>query len=254
MAELLAFFWTPLMLFLRLQPSSWRQQSPLRSQLSPLTTSPMNFLTIRPLSSQTTFCQQNQLSPWGLSAGVTSNTKVVKTFIVNSAVERNDILLGSGGGKGNFGSTGGKGGGGGDNSDSGNNNDRKGPDGSGDEKGNNKNQAMSMSQKFTLGYALLVGMGGVAGYLKSGSQKSLIAGGASAYYVYSQLPAYYVYSQLPTNPVFASSVSLGCSAALLGVMGSRFKKSGKVFPAGVVSFVSFIMTGGYLHGIMRSSH
>ncbi|CAM8941594.1 unnamed protein product [Rhodiola kirilowii] len=46
---------------------------------------------------------------------------------------------------------------------------------------------------------------------------------------------------------------VGCmSAALLVVMGSRFKNSGKVFPAGVVSLISFIMTGGYLHGIMRS--
>lgn len=46
----------------------------------------------------------------------------------------------------------------------------------------------------------------------------------------------------------------GISAALLGVMGARFKKSGKIFPAGVVSLVSLIMTGGYLHGIMRSLH
>ncbi|KAL8156872.1 hypothetical protein AgCh_001828 [Apium graveolens] len=40
------------------------------------------------------------------------------------------------------------------------------------------------------------------------------------------------------------------SAALLGVMGTRFKKSSKIFPAGVVSLVSFVMTGRYLHGIL----
>jgi hypothetical protein len=40
----------------------------------------------------------------------------------------------------------------------------------------------------------------------------------------------------------------------MGVMGSRFLKSRKIFPAGVVSLVSFIMTGGYLHGILRSMH
>jgi hypothetical protein len=40
----------------------------------------------------------------------------------------------------------------------------------------------------------------------------------------------------------------------LFVMGSRFKNSGKFFPAGVVSIASFIMTGGYIHGIMRTSH
>ena len=47
---------------------------------------------------------------------------------------------------------------------------------------------------------------------------------------------------------------LGISAALLSVMGSRFKKSGKIFPAGVVSLVSLVMVGGYFHGILRSSH
>ncbi|XP_057821148.1 protein FATTY ACID EXPORT 2, chloroplastic [Cryptomeria japonica] len=86
------------------------------------------------------------------------------------------------------------------------------------------------------------------GYVKSGSSKSLISGGLSA------LVLYFVHTQLPTNPVLASSVGLGISAALLFVMGSRFKKSGKIFPAGVVSLVSLIMTGGYAHGILRSSH
>ncbi|MBA0789809.1 hypothetical protein Gohar_014495 [Gossypium harknessii] len=48
-------------------------------------------------------------------------------------------------------------------------------------------------------------LGGVMGYVKSGSQKSLAAGGLSAAVLY------YVYTQLPTNPVFASSVGLGKS-------------------------------------------
>lgn len=107
---------------------------------------------------------------------------------------------------------------------------------------------MSMSQKLTLGYAALVGLGGLMGYLKSGSQKSLISGGISAGLLL------FVYSQLPVNPVFASCIGTGLSAALLVVMGTRFKNSGKVFPAGVVSLVSFIMTGGYIHGIMRAFH
>ncbi|XP_022754736.1 protein FATTY ACID EXPORT 2, chloroplastic-like isoform X2 [Durio zibethinus] len=46
----------------------------------------------------------------------------------------------------------------------------------------------------------------------------------------------------------------GVSAVLLVVMGSRFKRSRKIFPAGVVSLMSLVMTGGYLHGIMRSLH
>ncbi|KAE9602519.1 hypothetical protein Lal_00049862 [Lupinus albus] len=108
--------------------------------------------------------------------------------------------------------------------------------------------ALSMSQKLTLGYAALLGVGGVIGYVKSSSQKSILAGGLSAAVLY------YVSTELPVRPVLASSIGFGISAALLGVMGSRFKKSGKVFPAGVVSIVSLIMAGGYLHGIMRSLH
>lgn len=106
---------------------------------------------------------------------------------------------------------------------------------------------MLMSQKLTLGYAALVGLGGVMGYAKSGSQKSLAAGGLSAALLYL------VYAQLPSRPVLASAMGMGISAALLVVMGSRFKGSGKVFPAGLVSLVSLVMTGGYLHGILRSS-
>ncbi|KAL0908450.1 hypothetical protein M5K25_022945 [Dendrobium thyrsiflorum] len=107
---------------------------------------------------------------------------------------------------------------------------------------------MSMSQKLTLGYAALLGVGGVIGYMKRGSQKSLVAGIGSA------LLLYYVHTQLPISPAFASTLGLGLSAALTVVMGSRFKRSGKIFPAGVVSIVSLIMAGGYLHGFFRSFH
>lgn len=46
-------------------------------------------------------------------------------------------------------------------------------------------------------------VGGVMGYLKSGSQKSLVAGGISASLLYV------VYTQLPSRPTFASSLGLG---------------------------------------------
>ncbi|KAK6273774.1 hypothetical protein POUND7_010857 [Theobroma cacao] len=185
-------------------------------------------------------------------AGVVSSDSKAPTILTNSVdfakggIEI-EVDTGNGGGD-NFDnrSGGGGGGGGGDNSgggDSGN----KG-EGEFSDDGSKKTMALSMSQKLTLGYAALVGVGGVMGYIKSGSQKSLMAGGLSASLLY------YVYTQLPAKPVFASSLGLGTSAALLGVMGFRFKRSGKVFPAGVVSLVSLVMTGGYLHGIMRSLH
>ncbi|KAK0571208.1 hypothetical protein LWI29_012490 [Acer saccharum] len=179
------------------------------------------------------------------SVAVVSSDSKSSTIISNTIDSGKDeiqIDFGGGGGGGggeNFGGGGGGGGGGDDQNDGG--------EESSEESGNKK-KGMSMSQKLTLGYAALVGVGGLMGYLKSGSQKSLLAGGLSASLLF------FVYTQLPTKPVLASSIGFGLSAALLGVMGSRFKNSGKIFPAGVVSLVSLVMTGGYLHGIMRSHH
>ncbi|ESW26513.1 hypothetical protein PHAVU_003G125400 [Phaseolus vulgaris] len=175
-----------------------------------------------------------------LYAAVTSDSKATSLDLTQPDL---DHTGGGSDGKGNGNGSGGGGGGGSGGGEGADNN--KGEEGSDSDK---KKMAMLMSQKFTLAYAALVGVGGVMGFLKSGSQKSLLAGGLSASLLY------YVFTELPGRPVFASSVGLGISAALLGVMGSRFKKSGKVFPAGVVSLVSLIMTGGYLHGIMRTAH
>ncbi|CAI9108045.1 OLC1v1007556C1 [Oldenlandia corymbosa var. corymbosa] len=107
---------------------------------------------------------------------------------------------------------------------------------------------MSMSQKLTLGYAVLVGAGGLMGSLKSGSQMSLLSGGMSASILF------YIYTILPTNPVLASSLGLALAVALTAVMGSRFKKTGKIFPAGLVCLISFVMSCGYLHGVLHSLH
>ncbi|XP_028759986.1 protein FATTY ACID EXPORT 2, chloroplastic-like [Neltuma alba] len=156
-----------------------------------------------------------------------------------------DTTGGAGDGFGDRNDGGGGGGGDGGDGNGGSADDDKGEEGS---SGDEKKAGLSMSQKVTLGYAALVGAGGLIGFLKSGSLKSLLAGGLSA------MLLYYVFTELPVRPVFASSLGLGISAALLVVMGSRFKRSGKIFPAGVVSLVSFVMTGGYLHGILRSVH
>ncbi|XP_068343245.1 protein FATTY ACID EXPORT 2, chloroplastic-like [Pyrus communis] len=176
--------------------------------------------------------------------GVVSDTKSSTVFTVDSGTKDIGIepVAGGGDGGGDFGGRGGGGGGGG----GGDNSEGKGESEEGPEE--SKKKGMSMSQKLTLGYAVLVGVGGLMGFLKSGSQKSLLAGGISSALLF------YVSTELPVRPVFASSIGLGLSAALLAVMGSRFKKSGKIFPAGVVSLVSLVMTGGYLHGILRSWH
>ncbi|XP_010425818.1 PREDICTED: protein FATTY ACID EXPORT 2, chloroplastic [Camelina sativa] len=150
------------------------------------------------------------------------------------------IDYGGGGGIGGD-KFGGGGGGRGDGNDDEGDSDEEESDGK-------KNTPLSMSQKLTLGYAFLVGVGGLMGYLKSGSQKSLLAGGLSAAVLM------YVFTQLPTKPVLASTIGVVMAGALTWVMGTRYIGSKKIFPAGVVSIMSFIMTGGYIHGIMRSLH
>ncbi|XP_010535776.1 PREDICTED: protein FATTY ACID EXPORT 2, chloroplastic-like isoform X1 [Tarenaya hassleriana] len=152
---------------------------------------------------------------------------------------------GGGDGGDQLGGGGGGGGGGGSGDGDGGKQDGDGEESQDDGKGK---MGLSMSQKLTLGYAALVGVGGLMGYLKSGSQKSLLAGGLSAAVLF------YVFRELPTKPVLASTVGVAMAAALTWMMGTRFMRSKKIFPAGVVSFVSFIMTGGYIHGIMRSFH
>ncbi|GKC23930.1 fatty acid export 2, chloroplastic-like protein [Tanacetum coccineum] len=133
--------------------------------------------------------------------------KVPTAFSANF-IEGTEVQVDNSGGGGNIG--GGEG----------NNWGGNGGGGSGDGEGTSDDSekepiktGMSMSQKLTLGYAALVGLGGLMGYLKSGSQKSLISGGISSGLLLC------VYSQLPVNPVFASCIGTGLSAALLVVMG-----------------------------------
>ncbi|KAL0320507.1 UNVERIFIED_CONTAM: protein FATTY ACID EXPORT 2, chloroplastic [Sesamum radiatum] len=249
MVHVRAFSQSSLLLLAPSQLRTSRQgQFPVgQSQASLAITRPMCSLTTRLATFRTTCTEQKQLF-WRTRVGVVSDSKMPTTFTVDSAGEGIDVLPDSGGSNDNFGGVSGNGGGGGGNNGGNDDNSKGGSDGSEDQSGDNKKGGMSMSQKLTLGYAALIGIGGIMGYLKGGSQKSLIAGGLSASVLYC------VYTLLPSNPVLASSLGLGLSASLLGVMGSRFKKSGKIFPAGVVSFASLVMTGGYLHGILRSLH
>ncbi|TYK09986.1 protein FATTY ACID EXPORT 2 [Cucumis melo var. makuwa] len=174
-----------------------------------------------------------------IGGGISFDCKTVVSAIraTDSKNEDIDIYPDTTGGDSSDKGIGGSGSGGGD----GGRGDNDGNSGEGEESNaDSRKKALSMSQKLTLGYAALVGVGGLMGYLKGGSQKSLLAGGVSA----SLLLV--VFKLLPDNPVLASSLGLGLSAALLVVMGSRFKNSGKIFPAGIVSLVSFIMTGASL--------
>ncbi|CAH2064394.1 unnamed protein product [Thlaspi arvense] len=183
--------------------------------------------------------------PLGAVVVPSDSTKTITTITANcvdSGVKAVEVEPELGGGSDGGGGTGGDkfGGGGGDGNEGG--------EGGEEESGGKRVTPLSMSQKLTLGYAFLVGVGGLMGYLKSGSQKSLLAGGLSAAVLL------YVFRELPTKPVLASTIGVVMAGALTWVMGTRYMGSKKIFPAGVVSFMSFIMTGGYIHGIMRSLH
>lgn len=228
---------------------AWNRRQHSFDHYQPFATMPLSLRALtRPPTFSPHICTRQNRFMWGITAGVVSDSKAPTTFAADSAGRKYSVAPDSGGDGNGPSDANGSGGNGGNNDN--NNNNGGNEEGSEDDgKDHSKRQAaLSMSQKLTLGYAFLVGAGGVMGYLKSGSQKSLIAGGVSASLLY------YVYTVLPTNPVFASSVGFILSAGLLGVMGSRFMKSKKVFPAGVVSFVSLVMSGGYLHGILRSVH
>ena len=113
------------------------------------------------------------------------------------------------------------------------------------------------------------------GYVKKGSTKSAAAG------LFTGAALLAVFYWLPTAPLAASILGLGMrpslsslclggrlnsrvdggggggwgaaiSATLLSIMGSRFATSKKMMPSGMVALVSLIMTGGYIHGIVRT--
>ncbi|OWF46044.1 transmembrane protein 14C-like [Mizuhopecten yessoensis] len=86
----------------------------------------------------------------------------------------------------------------------------------------------------SIAYAVTVAAGGVLGYTRAGSIPSLAAGiicgglmGVGAYQT----------TQNPKNVM----LSLVVSGLLLTVMGSRFYKTHKVMPAGIVAGLSVLM-------------
>jgi uncharacterized membrane protein (UPF0136 family) len=83
------------------------------------------------------------------------------------------------------------------------------------------------------GYGLAVIAGGLIGYLKAKSVPSLAAG--LAFGTAATFGAYQT-SQNPNN----YHIGLITSSVLLGVMGSRFYKSRKFMPAGLIASLSLV--------------
>ncbi|KYQ89790.1 transmembrane protein 14 A [Tieghemostelium lacteum] len=81
-------------------------------------------------------------------------------------------------------------------------------------------------------YACLLGVGGAIGYLKAGSNASLVSGLTSA-----GLVAYSAYLT-NTNRRLGMQMTMVLSLGLLVVMGNRFLNSHKFMPAGLVALFS----------------
>ncbi|KAJ0392836.1 hypothetical protein P43SY_008264 [Pythium insidiosum] len=99
----------------------------------------------------------------------------------------------------------------------------------------------------TIPYGVLLGLGGLIGYVNSGSATSIIAGGASG--VFLTLVGYASYQEYTQSPVTSKlwpGLSLAVSAPLTVVMGLRFQNTGAFFPAGFVAATSAGMSLFYL--------
>jgi len=90
--------------------------------------------------------------------------------------------------------------------------------------------SLFLMENANVGTGILVLLGGVIGYAKKKSKVSLIAGVLSG--------GFLVASGRAKSPKCGFFVSV----LLLGIMGSRFKKDGKVMPAGMVTVLS-LFTG-----------
>ncbi|KAM9847548.1 transmembrane protein 14A [Aulostomus maculatus] len=84
------------------------------------------------------------------------------------------------------------------------------------------------------GYAAAIFLGGFLGYKRKGSVMSLMAG-----LVFGGLSAYGAFN-ISNNPTDIK-VLLLTSGLLSVVMGTRYKKSRKVIPAGIMSGLSLLM-------------
>ena len=84
------------------------------------------------------------------------------------------------------------------------------------------------------GYSATILAGGVLGYVKGGSVISLAAGT-----LFGGIAGYGAYRS--SNNPLDQYLNLGISTVLGGMMGSRYIKSGKMMPAGLIAGMSVVM-------------
>jgi uncharacterized membrane protein (UPF0136 family) len=93
-----------------------------------------------------------------------------------------------------------------------------------------------------LGYALIVGIGGVFGYMKAKSTKSLLAGLISGLIL---LVAWFLATKTPTVGL---GIATSIAAVLLVVFITRFVRTRKFMPAGMMMLLNLVATVAFLAG------
>ncbi|XWK90723.1 MAG: TMEM14 family protein [Phormidium sp.] len=93
-----------------------------------------------------------------------------------------------------------------------------------------------------LGYALIVGIGGVFGYMKAKSTKSLLAGLISGLIL---LIAWFLATKTPTVGLGIATLM---AAVLLVVFITRFVRTRKFMPAGMMMLLNLVATVAFFAG------
>lgn len=110
---------------------------------------------------------------------------------------------------------------------------------------------MTHSFCISIPYGIIVSIGGLIGYLKKGSQMSLLMGllfgGLSAALGYSAYQKYFENTSDKTEIL----AGLVISAVLSIVMCLRWSKSGKFMPAGLVGVLSVMMSLFYIYRLLN---
>ncbi|KAL1823448.1 hypothetical protein DCAR_0311343 [Daucus carota subsp. sativus] len=100
---------------------------------------------------------------------------------------------------------------------------------------------------FTIPYGMIVGCGGLIGFIRKGSTASLGGGLATGLLLllagYLSLNAFHK----KKNSFLALILETVCAAALTWVMGQRYAETSKIMPAGMVAGISMVMTLFYLY-------
>lgn len=96
-------------------------------------------------------------------------------------------------------------------------------------------------------FALVIGAGGIAGYLKGKSKVSLISGSVSAVLL---AIAWFLARQMPDKGLMMAAV---IATGLVVVFGIRLVKTRKFMPAGTLTIASAIATMVFVSGMMSAN-